>query len=249
MYSVMIADDEPENLAGLCSIVRWNELGFELKAAFPNGEEALKYLTDHDCDVLFTDIVMDGVSGLDLAVWVREHRPKTYVVLISAYQEFEYAQKAVEARAYRYLLKPTRMDALLETFRALKAALDADMAAPCASETHEDMSRSQSSLVHKLNEYVMAHLSENITLTVMAQALHYNPSYLSRAFKTASGEGVNEYVNRIRMSEARRLLENSDMKIYEVAHAVGYRDIRYFTRLFAAMTGEKPSSYRKRRMP
>ena len=244
MYSLIIADDEPENLAGLCSIVRWSDLGFDLKAAFPSGEEARNYLQTHECDVLFTDIVMEGVSGLDLAVWLREHRPEVRVVLISAYPEFEYAQKAIEVRAFRYLMKPTRVEDLIQTFQTLKQTMDAELNTPpwYKSETEPD-----NRIVRKVREYVDEHLSEPISLTAMAQALHYNPSYLSRVFKAECGEGVSEYVNRARVEQARKLLERSDMKIYEVARAVGFRDIRYFTRQFAAIAGETPSAYRKRR--
>jgi len=243
VYSLIIADDEPENLAGLCSIVRWSDLGFELKAAFPSGEEARKYLLDHECDVLFTDIVMEGVSGLDLAAWLREHRPEVRVVLISAYPEFDYAQKAIETRAFRYLLKPTRVEDLVQTFLELRQTMDAESKYPPYPPEAEPGNR----IVGKIREYVGEHLNEPISLTAMAQAFHYNSSYLSRVFKAECGEGINEYVNRMRIERARKLLERSDMKIYEVARAVGFRDIRYFTRQFTAIAGEKPSAYRKRR--
>lgn len=86
MYSLIIVDDEPEILAGLCSMLRWNDLGFELKAAFTNGEDARKWISTHTCDVVFCDIVMGDFSGLDLADWLRVNYPKTYVMLNSAYE-------------------------------------------------------------------------------------------------------------------------------------------------------------------
>lgn len=247
MYSLIIVDDEPENLASLCSLVRWNELGFELKAAFPSGEKARDYLIEHECDVLFSDIVMDRFSGLDLATWLQEHRPETRVVLISAYPEFGYAQKAIEAHTFRYLLKPTRVEDLVQTFQKLKETLDAASRSTSLDRPETGVEASNH-IVRKICEYVGEHLSENISLAVMAHAFHYNPSYLSRVFKAECGEGFNEYVNRMRIEEARKLLEHSDMKIYEVARTVGFRDIRYFTRQFTAFAGEKPSTYRKRRL-
>ena len=126
VYNLIIVDDEPEILAGLCTIVKWQDLGFSLKAAFPDGESALKWLEGNDADVLLTDVVMGGTSGLDLALWMQRNRPQSRVVLVSAYDEFDYARRAIEAKVFRYLLKPTRISELTAAFRDLKAELDAE---------------------------------------------------------------------------------------------------------------------------
>lgn len=245
MYSLIIVDDEPEILAGLCSMLRWNDLGFELKAAFTNGEDARKWISTHSCDVVFCDIVMGSFSGLDLADWLRANYPKTYVMLNTAYEEFDYAQRAIEARVFRYILKPTSVEKLTQAFGDLKRELDAEHPAAVS----EPEVPSQHPIVRKVSEYVAGHLHEHFSLSEMAHALHYNPSYLSRAFKSECGEGVNEYINRMRIEHAQKLLMENSLKIYEVAEAVGFRDLRYFTRQFYAFVGETPSAYRKKYQP
>ena len=232
-------------MAGLCSMVRWNDLGFELKAALANGEDARKWLCTHTCDVVFCDIVMGDFSGVDLAVWLRANYPKTYVVLNTAYERFDYAQRAIEARVFRYILKPTSIEKLTQAFSDLKRELDA-LHPAAAPEPEVSV---QHHIVRIVSEYVTAHLSDNFSLSEMARVLHYNSSYLSRAFKSECGEGINEYINRMRIEHARKLLLESDLKVYEVAEAVGFRDLRYFARQFYAFVGENPSTYRKKRCP
>lgn len=242
MYSLIIVDDEPEILAGLCTIVHWNELGFDLKAAFSHAEAAKDWLLTHTCDVLFTDIVMNETSGLDLAAWVREHHPATRILLVSAYNEFSYAQRAIELQVFRYLLKPTRMEELQQSFLALRKELDGE------SHPIAEISPVQESyIVRKVREFVDAHLSEDISLPKIANALHYNPSYLSRTFKAEFGKSINEYINLMRIQFAQRLLSDTNMKVYAVARASGFQNERYFARQFLAIAGETPSQYRKRK--
>lgn len=242
MYSLIIVDDEPEILAGLCTIVHWNELGFDLKAAFSHAEAAKDWLLTHTCDVLFTDIVMNETSGLDLAAWVREHHPATRILLVSAYHEFSYAQRAIELQVFRYLLKPTRMEELQQSFWALRKELDGE------SHPIAEISPVQESyIVRKVREFVDAHLAEDISLPKIANALHYNPSYLSRTFKAEFGKSINEYINLMRIQFAQRLLSDTNMKVYAVARASGFQNERYFARQFLAIAGEPPSQYRKRK--
>jgi len=242
MYNLIIADDEPENLVGLCTIVRWQELGFDLKAAFSDGESALQWLETNHADVLLTDIVMNHVSGLDLAHWMRLNHPESRVILVSAYDQFDYAKKAIEEKVFRFLVKPTRISELMQTFSEVKAELDA--AARPREADHDD--HEEHFAVRRVCDYVTSHIEKNISLQEVSEVLHYNPSYLSRLFKTEHGEGFNDYVNRLKIERASLLLRESNIKIYEVAAAVGFKDVRYFTRLFSSLTGETPSDYRKR---
>lgn len=238
MYTLIIVDDEPEILGGLCAVVPWQDLGFSLRAAFPDGESALKWLQEHDADVLLTDVVMGVVSGLDLAAWMHKNRPQSRVVLVSAFDEFAYARQAIEFRVFRYLLKPTRVNELTETFLALKKELDGSRG---RAEPTLPLS-----IVQKICLYIEENLSSALTLSEVSAIFHYNSSYLSRMFKAERGEGFSEYVNRVKIERASRLLLETNLKIYQIAEAVGFRDVRYFTRLFSQLTGKTPSEYRKK---
>ncbi len=124
MYRLIIADDEAEIRNGLMNIVPWARWGFVVDRCFSSGHEAIEYLKDHDADAALLDIVMDEGTGLDVAMWLREHRRRTRVLLLSGYSDFTYARQAIQHGVWRYLLKPTEMHEVQSTFEELRVELD-----------------------------------------------------------------------------------------------------------------------------
>ncbi len=124
MYRLIIADDEKRIRQGLKNIVDWNSLGFEVTEIFADGQDIIEYLDYMIPDVILTDIKMNNVSGLEVAKYVFEHKLPCKVVLISGYQEFELAVQGIKYGAEDYLLKPTDVDKLEETFRKIAGQLD-----------------------------------------------------------------------------------------------------------------------------
>lgn len=124
MYRLVIADDEKRIRQGLKNIVDWGSLGFEVTEIFADGQDIIEYLDYMMPDVILTDIKMNNVSGLEVAKYVFEHRLPCKVVLISGYQEFELAVQGIKYGVEDYLLKPTDVDRLEETFRKIAGQLD-----------------------------------------------------------------------------------------------------------------------------
>lgn len=124
MYRLIIADDEKRIRQGLNNIVDWESLGFEVTELFSDGQDVIEYLDYMIPDVILTDIKMNHVSELDVAKYVFEHHLPCRVVLVSGYQEFELAVQGLKYGAEDYLLKPTDVDKLEETFRKIKRELD-----------------------------------------------------------------------------------------------------------------------------
>jgi two-component system, response regulator YesN len=94
-------------------------------------------------------------------------------------------------------------------------------------------------------DYVNDHLANEIYLDILADKLQISSGYLSTYFKEKTGINLMEYVNEARIKRATVLLVESQLKIQEVAEAVGYRNITSFNRMFKKYTGLKPSDYRK----
>lgn len=109
---------------GLSCLIPWEELGFELAEVFEDGSQVMAYLKNHAADVILTDIRMHDVSGLDIAQHVFDQQLPTRVVILSGYQEFEYAQRAIRYHVTEYLLKPISIDDLRETFSRIRSTLD-----------------------------------------------------------------------------------------------------------------------------
>ena len=108
------------------------------------------------------------------------------------------------------------------------------------------MQNSEKKDLIRAKEYIEAHYRENLTLEVLAGEVHMNPYYFSSFFKKNAGENFKDYVNRVRLSHAVTLLVSTDMKTYEIAAEVGFRDARSFTEVFSRVYGETPSAYKKR---
>ncbi|MCP1103663.1 two-component system response regulator YesN [Aequitasia blattaphilus] len=106
MYTVIIADDEYELRKALIDSIDWNKLGFEVVGEAENGAVALEMVELLQPDLLITDIRMPFVSGIELARQAREIRPYMHIVFISGFDDFSYAQKAIQYNVLSYLLKP-----------------------------------------------------------------------------------------------------------------------------------------------
>lgn len=108
MNKILIVDDEQLILDGLERMIH-KLSGFEVVGKLQNGQQAKKYLEDHSVDIVFTDIRMPVTNGLELVRWLSVFRPESKVVLISAYRDFEYAQRAMNYGVRYYLTKPFRL--------------------------------------------------------------------------------------------------------------------------------------------
>lgn len=105
MYTVVIVDDEPWALQGLAEIIDWNNEGFSIIGQFTDPDEAFEFLCKKEPDVVFTDIRMPGLSGLDLIEMSRVKGLNCEFVLISSYEDFEAAQKGIRLHVWEYNFK------------------------------------------------------------------------------------------------------------------------------------------------
>lgn len=124
MYKLLIIDDEISIREGLTNIVDWNALGFKVICCLEDGDEAFEYIDRNDIDVILTDIKMSRVSGIDLAKYICEKKKEVRIVFMSGYRDFEYAKQGIRYNVTNYILKPTSLDDIEETFISLKNTLD-----------------------------------------------------------------------------------------------------------------------------
>ena len=97
--------------------------------------------------------------------------------------------------------------------------------------------------VREVISYMEEHYGEDVNLSVMADQLHLSTIYICQIFKREVGVTFKEYLTKIRMREAVRLLESGRYKVYEVSGMVGYQTVQYFSRVFKRETGKYPSDY------
>ena len=105
----------------------------------------------------------------------------------------------------------------------------------------------ENNTIRVVKNYIQEHYAEELSLGTLAEIAYMNPYYFSAFFKKETGQNFKNYLAEVRMKAAVRLLMESDMKTYELAEAVGYRDVRSFTEKFKEYFGESPSGYKKAR--
>ena len=123
-YTVVVADDEPGLREAVCSMIHWEEIGFRLVGSAGNGLDALQLVEQLQPDLLLTDIQMPFISGTELAKSVKELQPLISTVFLSGYDDFEYAQSAIENGVISYLLKPISMAELTAALRDVHAKME-----------------------------------------------------------------------------------------------------------------------------
>ncbi|MDE6167625.1 MAG: AraC family transcriptional regulator, partial [Acetatifactor sp.] len=103
-----------------------------------------------------------------------------------------------------------------------------------------------SSSINSCIQYLHAHYSRQVSLLETAQYIGLSPSYLSRIFKAETGISLNQYLNQIRISKAKKLLRHTELRLLDIASLTGFEDQSYFTKVFRRITGISPLAYRQK---
>lgn len=139
MYKLVIIEDEVIVRKNIIKKIKWSEYGFEVVGQAENGKEALEVIEATNPDVIITDIEMPFMDGLELSSIVREKYPTIKIILLTGYDDFKYAQKAVELNVIEYVLKPVSSENINKVLIKVKEQIDKEI-----SEKEE---------VDKLKEY------------------------------------------------------------------------------------------------
>ncbi len=241
MYSVFIADDEAWVVIGLKKLIEKSGLPFKVTGEANNGVTALEELEKNPPDVLFSDIRMPGYTGLEVLEELQSKGISTKVVFISGYAEFEYAQKALELKAYDYLLKPIEQEQLNKVLERIAGEYANDESRDMGAQEEEISLTVMCQIVQEIQE----RYTENITLTDLAEKYGISTSHLSGLLKNELKLPFSEYITARRMQRAKELLKDENLSVAQVAEQTGYNDYFYFTKVFKKTTGITPSKYRK----
>lgn len=130
MYRAVMVDDEPWALEGLAEVIDWEKAGFAVERRFTDPGEAFDYLCAKEPDVVFTDIRMPGLSGVEMIAQAREKGLDCEFVLISSYEDFEAAQRAIRLSVCQYVLKPYDTEELEELAALLRERLAQKQSVP-----------------------------------------------------------------------------------------------------------------------
>ncbi|MBE5968012.1 MAG: response regulator [Lachnospiraceae bacterium] len=247
MFRVVIADDEITIRNGLKKLIESYDLDLHIIAAVEDGREAIEAIKEYRPEIILMDINMPFVNGLDVIAQARQIDKDSKIIIISGYDQFEYAQKALEFGVFCYLLKPI-------DYRSLKGIMEKAMedysnriwekSILKEAETTQVSSKDIGNLVI---QYLKENFSKNyLSLKIVAEKFFVSQSYLTRIVKQKTELSFTDYLNKLRIHMAIKLLMDKE-KTYtmkEISDMVGYNSQHYFSRAFKNYTGVSPNQYR-----
>ena len=216
----------------------------QTKYSVEKEKELLQYVekTDNEAIMTFLTHLFGEIEGNS------EYTPEAVYavcvrVIVSVYQYAE--QRGIVTDSMRKRMS----DSLSEIHRIRNTSVLAEHIAQQFFHITElirsQRAQRQKGVVGEIQAYVDEHYSENITLEFIEQKFFINASYLSYQFKKKVGKNFIDYLTDVRIDNAKRLLPDPDIKIYEVGERVGYSSPRYFSQIFEKRVGVTPSRYRQ----
>ena len=244
MIRIIVAENEQRAREGICRLIESVSEDYKVIARASNGETALEMIREMRPDIVFTDIMMPYMDGIELVQAVREEGLDTEFVVISAYAEFQYAQKCMSLGVAEYLVKPVTRNEIEKVLDRLQARMGGQRLYPTQEE--ESLRRQNSDahpLVQKALDMIETDYARKISQIELAERLGISPQYFSYIFSRHMGEGFSSFLKKYRIMQAEKLLCDPRQDRDEVAYQVGFSDARYFRRVFREVTGKSVSEY------
>lgn len=248
MLKVLVVEDEEMIRKGIVLAVDWAALDCVVVGEAANGLQALEAVERYAPSLIITDLKMPVMDGLEMLRQLRERGNNAFVIILTAYDSFAYAQTALRLGAVDFLLKPFHDGELEQAVTRLKQRMDragqGGEKGPAPLSLPELKKGDKSKYVLEAMAYIGEHYHEpNIGVAAIAQHLGISEGHLSHTFKKETDYTLLNYLTRYRIHRAMELLRDCRLKVYEVAEQVGYRDIAYFSATFKKLVGMSPSEY------
>ena len=248
MLKVLVVEDEEMIRKGIVLAVDWAALDCVVVGEAANGVQALEAVERYDPSLIITDLKMPVMDGLEMLRQLRERGNNAFVIILTAYDSFAYAQTALRLGAVDFLLKPFHDGELEQAVTRLRQRMDragqGGEKGPAPLPLPELKKGDKSKYVLEAMAYIGEHYHEpNIGVAAIAQHLGISEGHLSHTFKKETDYTLLNYLTRYRVHRAMELLRDCRLKVYEVAEQVGYRDIAYFSATFKKLVGMSPSEY------
>lgn len=257
---VLVAEDETILRKGLILTTDWKALGMVVIAEADNGIDAQELALKLEPDILVTDIAMPGMDGLELIGILSDQLPDCECIIISGHAQFSYAQKALSYGVKGYILKPIdpkelmvvlskaakeiynrkqerEKDLELEQLRELSERF-----LPTKVSTTKDY---RDQYIQKAITVIEQHYAEHLNVADIAEHMGLSERTLSNLFKERTGYTFLEYLTLYRMRMSTTLLQQKERQVGEVALMVGYKDYRYFCKIFKSCFGLTPLEFKK----
>lgn len=242
MIRIAIVEDEYPIQVGLCKLIGHLSPEYQIVGTASNTHDGLTLVKQQHPDLVFCDIKLGKQNGLEMIETLVDCGVQCKYVILSGYSEFTYAQQAIKLGVIDYLVKPTsakQISQLLKTFSE-QSQKGAEPGGPKSDAPATPYSQIIAYTVDRIHTAYSSALS----LSGIAEEAGVTPQYLSALFAKEVGISFVIYLRNYRIKMSKQLLCTTGKKVSDVAFAVGYDDPQYFCRVFKAVAGCSPKSYR-----
>lgn len=245
MYRSLIIDDEKPVHAAIIALGKWRDYKVLVPSSAYNGKDGLSSMRELHPDIIFLDMNMPIMNGISFLKIASEEFPEAKFIVVSGYDDFNYAHAAIKGGAIEYLLKPIAED---ELNHAIAMAVDG---LQLANKNHNDLISdireiSPVEIIDDIKDYVDKNYCDDITVSMFSEKYFVSKEYLSKLFKKKHGCGIYEYALNLRMSRAKELLLDRNMQIQQIAERLGYSNSNYFSKAFKNYYELSPSEFREK---
>lgn len=240
MYKLLIADDEAFERKTMRFILKKSFINLDIVEDAKTGAEAIMLSKEYKPHIIIMDIKMPEKNGLEAQKSILKFLPNVKTIILTAYDNFSFAQSAIKLGVVDYILKPVRPDELKESLnKTIHLLKNEDTSLNAFTDLSYD-----SDSIHEAIKFINKNFNRNITLELVSEHVHLTPHYFSRYFKSNTGVNFIEYLSKLRIKEAKRLLVSTSKSISRISLEIGYVDSAYFSKVFMKYEGVSPHKYR-----
>ncbi|MEK4714616.1 response regulator [Sporosarcina sp. FSL K6-5500] len=230
-------DDEKVIRKGIKKLLEDVITGYKVMWEASNGYEALEIANIEIPDLVITDIRMPEMNGIDFISYFKKRHPLVSVIVISGHDDFIYVREALKLGVKDYLLKPISRSELASTLQNIDKE---------RTSNNDIINPGESVNISKIKDVINRNLEKEITLNFISNTLNLHPNYISQLFKQKTNIKLSEYIMQQRIEKSKELLTQTQLKIYDIAHLVGYVNSKHFSVVFKKIVGKTPYQYRQK---
>ena len=253
MYRVLIVEDEDIIRKGIAYTMDWMSMDCVIAGEAANGKEGVEKILELRPDIVVADIMMPYMNGIEMIRSTKDQVPYKSILLTS-YAEFSYAKQAIDLKVSDYLMKPVEEEEIRKAIEKVTGEIRKEQEIARICERHADEFSMQEFYkkaemdnphVKKTLEITEKEYANKISVESIADQLGVSASYLSRKFKQITGLTYLDFLNKYRISQAIRLMETGQYKVYEISEKTGFSDYKHFNVVFKRYTNQSPTEFMK----
>ena len=248
---IMSVDDDQVILKGLINIIgRMNLTNLSLVSAC-NAVDALEILKYNSIDLLITDIDMPIMNGSELIEETKGRGHCPHFLILSGFDKFEFAKKAIQFVVMDYLLKPINKAELQQLILSVHQKLHSESAEPFSlpSLPIYDIEPEPGSIPKSLSDimdFMKGHFQQNLSLEQLGSKFDLHPNYICYLFQNYTSSTYLKYLDCLKLQKSvALLLESGNLSIEKIAVSSGFLGERQFYKVFKKYIGMTPGTFRK----